>query len=281
MYMVLQPLGGLNDILCTIHRCKDYCLTHNRKLIIHTANLRDHFLFPDGIEKYLYSQDENILLGLPRIQIVRERLAPWVDEGVEGSPWISRFGDVDAIKNLNCSYQEDVIIYQAFGGGFIGGEAFKYLDLQPSLKEYIKAKLVEIPGDYHAIHFRHTDYKSDIQDLRNLIKSVSRDGKHIYLATDNGSVLRSIKQEFGEMIINLTGSLSEDCLPIHLSQLSKEEYASYDAIADIAILAFAESLSCPRLMNPTDPLIEVSGFCLLARHLRNLEKHLLKQIFID
>jgi hypothetical protein len=281
MYFVLQPLGGLNDILCTIHRCYQYCLSYKRKLIIHTAHLLEPVLFSDGIESYLCSKKEDIFLGLSGIAPVLERLAPWVDENIEGSPWSVSFDEVDAVKELDRGYHEEVIVFQGYGGGNIGVQSFNYLDLQAGLKQHVSSRLDAMPEAYHAIHFRHTDYRSSTEELRYAIETLSEDGWPIYLATDNAFVLKSMKEEFGSRILNLAFALSDNFSPIHHSSLAREKEAVYDLFVDLASLVFAGSLSCTRLTNPLVPEFQFSGFCILAQHLRKLDTRTIRSIFLD
>ncbi len=37
-YLYLQPMGGLNDILCRINYCINYCKNTNRILLLDTYN---------------------------------------------------------------------------------------------------------------------------------------------------------------------------------------------------------------------------------------------------
>lgn len=51
-YLLCRPLGGLNDILCQINYCYNYCIKFNRILLIDTSFLYEHNSFSCSFDKY-------------------------------------------------------------------------------------------------------------------------------------------------------------------------------------------------------------------------------------
>ena len=54
MYVYFEPQGGLNDILSIIHYVLEYCIKHNRILLVngekseYKVNFSDYFHFPQS-----------------------------------------------------------------------------------------------------------------------------------------------------------------------------------------------------------------------------------------
>ena len=65
-YLLCRPCGGLNDILCQIGGCYNYCAKYNRILLIDTNHFKaayggfsfdKYFTFIDTKQKIIYNTD--------------------------------------------------------------------------------------------------------------------------------------------------------------------------------------------------------------------------------
>ena len=276
MWLVARPLGGLNDILCTIHRCYQYCIQFNRKLIIHTAHDSDHTLFADGIEHYFYSND--ITLGVSEKGEYYSHISQSLNLSFNQLPWQANPSHLKQSTSLSRGWHEPVLLYSGCGGGNIGINSFKYLSILPEIKSYISAKMALLPARYEAVHCRYTDYKSDLGQLWQIMDSIST-ATSIYLATDSSSVLADARKRYPDRILNYSRSLSSSMQPIHHSGLALAEETVYDMFLDLGILSLAQATHCTRLVNPTIESIPYSGFCILAQSLKNLPRDQLSKIF--
>lgn len=276
MWLVARPLGGLNDILCTIHRCYLYCAQYNRKLVIHTAHISDLTLFADGIERYFNSKE--IALGITEKDEYFDYVNKYLDLELHHYPWRVDPINLNQSTSLTRGWHQPVVFYSGYGGGTLASSSFKYLSITPEIKSYLSAKLELLPTGYVAVHCRYTDYQSDLDHLWEIMDSISTE-IDIYFATDSSSVLCKANERYPNRIINYTRRLSSAITPIHHSELALAEETIYDMFLDLAVLCFAERIYCTRLKNPSIESIPLSGFCILAQSLSKLQKRQLIDIF--
>ena len=270
-------MGGLNDILCTIHRCYNYCMHYQRKLIIHTAHHNAQTLFADGIHNYFVTRDSSAMIGLDTCEQVVTALPPYFDNSKINKPWKCDItpNSIDFSRGSHNEY----LLFHGWGGGNIGVYAFNYLEIAQPIKVYVAAKLLTLPTRYNAIHFRYTDYKSDTDQLWNTLEQQTDLGLPLYLATDSQQILDEAKIRYPGQILNLTSNLSSTAIPIHHSYMSLEKENVYDMFMDLAILCFAESLHCMRLSNSSTENIIHSGFSILASSMRQINASRLRSLF--
>ena len=284
MYIILRPLGGFNDILCTIHRAYLYSIIYNRTLIIHTANQIDHCLLADGIENYFETSVDNILLGMPLNPDLSNCMADLIDYSSHPFPWkkpATNSYNRRKITSLDRGYSEGILIYEACGGGYVGKNAFSYLTLNNEMKIFIRNFHKDLPSEFNAIHCRHSDYRSNLDMLFQQLNELSSDEIPIYFATDNKDILRKILlMNFGVPILNFCTTHNDSNQPIHLSKLASSRLVIKELLAELSVLTLAKQFVSPLLTNPTDPNIPKSGFSILAEQLRlNTNKEGLRSYF--
>lgn len=277
MFLIARPMGGLNDILCTIHRCYNYSIHYQRKLIVHTAHHNAKTLFADGIDKYIVARDLSTNIGLDRCEEVVAALPSYFDNSKINRPWKCDIApnSIDFARGLHNQY----MLFHGWGGGHIGVNAFNYLEIAQPIKAYVTAKLLTLPTRYNAIHFRYTDHKSDTDQLWDTLEQLTDQGLPLYLATDSQQILREANIRYPGQILNLTSNLSSTAIPIHHSNMALEKGNVYDMFMDLAILCFAESLHCIKLSNPSTENIDYSGFSILASSMRKLNTSRLRSLF--
>lgn len=277
MFLIARPMGGLNDILCTIHRCYSYCMHYQRKLLVHTAHHNAQTLFADGISNYIVARDSSAIIGLDTCAHVATALPSYFDNSKIDKPWKCDItpNSIDFSRGSHNEY----LLFHGWGGGCIGFNIFNYLEFAPPVKSYVSTKLQTLPNHYNAVHFRHTDYKSNPDKLWDTIKTMTKLQLPLYLATDSQGILDEANARYPGVILNISRNLSTTANPIHHSSLALKKIVIYEMFTDLAILCFAQSLHCTRLSNPSIATMPYSGFCILANSMKNLKGTSLKSLF--
>ena len=201
-------------------------------------------------------------------------MADLLDCSSPNLPWKTSITSSSNRRILTCldrGFSEDVLIYEACGGGRIGLNALSYLTLKDNLKIAVNAFHQKLPEEFNAIHCRHSDYKSDLDMLTRQLYELSLDRLPIYFATDNRDLLSHIKtMNFGVPILNFCTTHADANQPIHLSKHASNRPVVEELLAELSVLALAKQFVCPLLINPTDPNIPKSGFSILAENLRQI-----------
>lgn len=284
MYLILRPLGGFNDILCTIYRAYLYAAAYNRRLIVHTAHSSANVLFADGIQEYFTSSQPGIQLGMPVDAQLSQALGDIIDSSSSLLPWkepLSTSSSRRLLASLDRGYHDRILLYEAFGGGYFGVNALNLLTLRDDVKKSIGKYLGRLPVDFNAIHCRYSDYKSDLMMLDEQFRQLSADKIPIYFATDSANLLRRFQsKDYGVPILNFCTTYSGNSEPIHHSKIARTRAAVEELLAELAILTLAKKFNCPLLSNPSDPLVLKSGFSILAENLRKVDKSLLFSYFV-
>lgn len=254
-YLLCRPLGGLNDILCQIHKCYDYCEKYNRCLLIDTAynsffnsSFSDYFTFLDQIKiSVVYDSDaikelinNNNFTVFPSILTNKlyDYTVEWTKNGHQTI-------DTSVLVHIDFTqqYDEDIILHNECGGGLESLKILKFLRINKWLIDEIKNRYSKIDKPYTAIHIRNTDYQTNYTDF--YIKNKSNlDNHNIFLATDSKEVL-NYYQKLNIKIFSFVTCLNEDNKPIHLVIKKNDIQVIMDTICDLIILALADSFILP------------------------------------
>jgi len=215
--------------------------------------------------------------------------------------WL-RFRLIKRSPNLHCidDRQESVVIHHRFGGGLDSLKALSLFRLNPSIREAVVQPLHQLGQDYDAVHFRHTDYKTDYESL---IKSLQHKlvGRKVLVCSDNPRVIEYAKAcltESAVVCVVPLDALSPDIdtfRPAHYQwhlPLSERRRRNIAMLTDLIGMARAKNLyfgevtstsvmptSMVRLLghlffpskiprNKTSTYVGTSGFAALADELR-------------
>lgn len=220
-YIICQPLGGINDMLCQIGHCIEYAEKFKRILLIDTmpADLHDHF------SNYfqLIKPTEYIQLKLDDDQIQRIHDDPMYTLGLD-----LRYNVRSDATNLNIrpldmesDSVDKYVVHRDYGGGLQSLYALKYITLLPHLADEIKSRKRSL-GEYQAVLIRNTDYQTDYKTALAKIKALNNP-MPLYLFTDDYMVQDFAKTlGFTKLIINENLYKSNtQYLPImHVSRVS-------------------------------------------------------------
>lgn len=197
-YIICQPLGGLNDMLCQIGHCIMYAERFNRKLIIDTrtaSDLRDH------LDNYFQVIKPNNFIHLrldnDSIQVIHDQISysSGVDLILKHNE--NRLRPLD----MNSDSDEKFVLHRAFGGGLESLYALKYLKLLPHVANEILQRKQRL-GDYNAVLIRNTDYQTDYENVLLNIRTIDIHSP-LYVFTDDYKVQDYAKTlGFSKLIVN-------------------------------------------------------------------------------
>lgn len=252
-YLLCRPLGGLNDNLARIYLCLEYCKKYNRILMIdmkfnngYSINFSDYF-YIQAEHRIIYDSNKikEIILG-NQFSIYPNGIIDLYNYKMDYDiNWFYQIGD-DKIYtdiNLNIDYNEDIVLYNACGGGEGSLEIFKIIGLNKFVIDEFYLRYNKIPKPYISIHIRNTDYKMDYKKFyeKNQQKI---NNKNIFLATDSNSVLIFFKEK-NVNFYNFT-SLPQNDEPIHSKWSPTDKSRVFiDTICDLLILALGNEFLLP------------------------------------
>jgi hypothetical protein len=107
--------------------------------------------------------------------------------------WL-RFRLIKQNPNLHCTddRHESLVIHHRSGGGLDSLKALSMFQLKTSIRDNIIDRLQLLGQDYDAVHFRHTDYKTDYESLINSLQH-KLVGRKVLLCSDNPKVIEYAK----------------------------------------------------------------------------------------
>lgn len=254
-YLYLQPMGGLNDILCRINYCINYCKNTNRILLLDTynsfykINFSEYIDISNIIEKSKYIDDINTIKSLDfdnsttfypsciTLKHFKEIL-----DGKIISKYVNGLRNVDINNNSyvlpHRDVEQSIIVHIQCGGGS-GFHIFKDIMIKPTLKEYCKLKYLEMPKKYISVQVRNTDIKCNYKVLFNMNKNIFKNNT-VYLATDSLEVLNYFREN-GINVINFCHFPNYEYNSLHTSDIDPQTKL-FDMFTDIVILSMGMDL---------------------------------------
>jgi hypothetical protein len=256
-FVLCVPHGGLNDSLCQIELCWQYCEKNGRKLIIDLSNsgfmvgnffdyfslineVKDVDVMSSHIVKYLNSMrcyPHEFKGKIHRISFL------WNKES-------HMFYDLHTGRALTFDfskkYYESVLIHEQCGGGSLSYNFFDRIEFNLQLKSIIKNRLEILPSNYISIHVRNTDYRTEYEyHLKSLIGEL--DGENILICSDDASVFGFVRSNFlRSNIFTLSEPMIFHNKPIHVKSNydndTTRRTATVNAFIDLMGMAFSKKL---------------------------------------
>ena len=286
-YVLCIPHGGLNDSLCQIELCWQYCEKEGRNLIIDLSN--SGFMIGGFFDYFaLRSVRQNVQEMNPDtlIHLNSMRCYPHAFKGrIQLISFLWRkesrkFYDQNTGQALTFDfskkYYESLLIHQQCGGGSLSCKFFDRVDFSSHLKSIIISRLTILPSDYIAIHVRNTDYRTEYEcQLKSLVEPL--DGKNILVCSDDIGVFGFVRRHFSRSNVYI---LSEPMLsnnkPIHVKlnyeDDSARRIATENVFVDLMGMAMAQ-----KLYTFNSVAGNRSGYSRLAHYL-NENKNLLHRL---
>lgn len=286
-YLLCRPRGGLNDTLCQIEKCWQYCDKYNRILIIDTTRSGIFIKFSDIFKDITNS---NYLFELSNEKIIEINNLTCQIKQIEGkldsykSIYINKenYNLVDINQKISFDfdkdYQEDVLIYEQCGGGTDSFKLLKKLTFVDDLK--LKIKNLKLKTNYKSIHVRNTDYKTDYTTLFKNIKSELK-GDDVLICSDDGNVINKAIDILSEsnVFTKTNNKFSLDGNPLHntFNNYTDEEkrILTENSIIDLVLLGLSDKIYYSNISNFDFTVI--SGFTKLSL-LLNEEKSVINQL---
>jgi hypothetical protein len=258
MYVYFEPQGGLNDILSIIHYVLEYCIKHNRILLVngekseYKVNFSDYFHFPQSTvicdiqqikQKCIESIENPDFTIYP--PVFKNKWMDILENKIHFQYGVHGYLYHDIVLDLPMEDRiEDVIIYCNCGMYMSDGyPLFRTLQIQPHVKKICKERYALLQKPYLCIQIRNTDYKCDYESLYNNYKEKFDSGKDLYLATDDRKCIDYFRS-MGLSIHNFTTYPEGEYYNLHNSKMDPH-IKFIDLFTDIYIIAMSsEIISC-------------------------------------
>lgn len=285
-YLLCRPEGGLNDILCQVHKCYSYAKRWNRALIIDT-NYPGSVSFKEKFSTYFNTKETDIFLDTAGLDLLESMsVHPSFLKGrintykIEWNNIINNFVDYKTQQPLNLKfdkdYTEQLIVHHGAGGGEKSVKVFDWLKLNQVILEELTFRIDKIGNKYTAIHIRHTDYQTDYKiRIQTLAKKIIGP---VFIASDNIEVIGYCIQAFGNARTYTFSRLPDQAgKRIHIDHIDHGLLpfeANKDAIADLFTHVLSDRLYFFNIKSE-GKRVRYSGFSRLAKNLRFFGRYLL------
>lgn len=160
---------------------------------------------------------------------------------------------------LDKECEADVIFVADWGNAPNFQATLRHIEPIPHIIDLYKSRRDKLPERYASIHVRHTDIKSDIEELWRNIRSDIEPWKFgVFVATDNESVLDFFRSK-GLVVHNFTKYGSEAGKALHLEKSISGLRTLSDAVIDLLLIRDSRVLFSN----------SKGGFNMLARSLQS------------
>lgn len=271
-FILCRPHGGLNDILCQVHKTFIHALQYKRQLIIDTrANgLHDNFGHYFKTARHFPSvQLQLTSAGLSHLNqlecfpnSLRGRIDNYplhYDEDLVNYV-VSDSGERPQINPTD--RPEQLLIHDQCGGGR-GCQVFPFLKFTAPISDEITTRILSLPRGYEAIHIRYSDvpfnYQPFLEGLRQHLKGIS-----VVVCTDSLEVLKACRAQLAESTVYSLVQPPETPQKIHDNPGVTNPNTNADALVDLLALALAKKIHFPGGHGGYP-----SGFSMMAADLSN------------
>jgi len=286
-YVLCRPRGGLNDTLCQIENCWNYCEKYNRILIIDTTRsgifVEFSHLFENILENgFIFSLSTDLLNHINSLDCQIKQLEGKIDnyECVydKEKNYILKENQQIIKFDFDKDYKESLLVYEQCGGGVESIKLLNKLRLSKELNN--KFKKHKIYDSYFSIHVRNTDYKTDYMSLFEEIKNEVTN-KKLLVCSDDPRVIENAKVFFTESIIlpSTSNNFTERGKPLHTTfnnySIEEKKILSENSVVDLLLLSGSEKIYYTKLSGYN--FNKISGFTKLSILIQK-DKKLLKKL---
>ncbi|MDR2635998.1 MAG: hypothetical protein LBC08_04115 [Campylobacteraceae bacterium] len=268
-----RPHGGLNDMLVQIEKCYRYAYTYNRSLYIDTS--RSGFL--DDFGRYFVAP-VNVYFGTLDFlnppfdcypKCLSDNIAAYEVLYDECLTLLHAKTNTKITFDFNKNYKEQILVHEQAGGGAKSIFAIGRLRLKDNIKIHIRT-IIDLLGEYDAIHVRNSDYKTDYKKFFNEMNE--KLGGKIVLCTDSYECQAYAKEFWGDRLHIVTNVPDTKGKPLHENKKLDRFQTNVNALTDLFVLACSKSLYLTNIEpNKNHPwTVEkgwISGFASLAKSL--------------
>lgn len=275
-YLLCRPLGGLNDVLCQINYCYNYCVKFNRVLLIDTTFAYKHNSFSCSFDNYFSfikkvkviiitnkEQIHNIITNKNKTIYPTKLKNNITNYKIEHDKTTNIKEQFRALENnlylSRQSYQEDIVIHHSYGGGIESQKIINLIRINKSIGLKFKQIYIKISKPYIGIHIRNTDMTSDYKNFLENNYDLINSYQNILLATDSIESKKYFYKKFGDKNIFSYSQVLETNEPLHTQSKDKNESFT-NTLIDLLLLVYSEKLIVST---------ETSGFANLALYIHN------------
>jgi hypothetical protein len=280
-----RPLGGLNDTLCRVADCLEHSQKFGRRLVVDTsfsglmADFNEIFEVVDGPDGVVIESANN-----PRTSISFNTFAPDLlgtelsaKDFLQGTKYresLRRGGpEITCKVDLKTTFEEDLVIYHARGGGQQSHKLLEHISLTPRIRAEVSRSAKSLPRAYAAVHVRHTDYKTLFEYFSATILREAR-GLPILVVSDNPEIFPVAEDLLvgSEVFFTHQARRAITGQPLHSRENHVDDLSRYGAMVatftDLYALANADVLiALPVFANKKRNRVTYSGYSTLAGYL--------------
>ncbi len=147
----------------------------------------------------------------------------------------------------------DVIVHESWGGGRLGMRLIGRIALTEEFSSRVFGAINELPKNATGVHFRNSDYRSDLKAVNNLVRTAGKVGP-IVIATDDDSVLEFLRVKNSSIEIYSASDLIRSDAKFSIIET---------ALAQLFVLALCDNLVLVPLEKGQSA--RFSGYGLLAK----------------
>lgn len=264
-----RPRGGLNDILCQIHKCRIYAIKSNRELWVDTSRSGFHDCFSNYFEP-----TKDFYFGSPVGNICNDNscfpkfLAHKLDSyelvyDMSVKNYVEKDTRIPLTFNFNSYYPETILIHEQCGGGVESIRTLNLLNLKPVIKHKIKS-IIDNLGEYDSVHIRNTDLTTDYESFFDKIKDKIKG--RVVVCTDDFICQQYSTDFWGDKLTLLHSIPDTNGEPLHMAKFNKEDRyrLNVEVLIDLLVLASAKNFyKCKTNQG------RLSGFAKLVELLRS------------
>lgn len=278
------PLGGLNDTLCQLEKAFSYAEFDNRVLVLHTPFSGLGLDFARVFELRGKNHGVHVELSLN----LAERLdhldtSPKLLQGQIASTFLDRSMALHYPEGTRLPYrisksqplQASLIVHHQSGGGDLSQRFLSRITLSPMMRVMVRDRIASLPRRFQAVHFRATDYTTDIDLLVENLKHRTIRQFPLVVVSDNNEMTTLVSRQIpNRLTIPFLNGLAQDAgRPLHAPSpertYSERLNAAADALASLLVLAQARRLFIPEVQQQSKSgSQQVSGFSRLGSYLQ-------------
>lgn len=282
-YLLCRPRGGLSDSLSAIERCRQYCLSTGRTLVVDgvRSNFVRNFARVLDSDAAILQPSTALLDRLDSVscrpvevegRLRRYRATVFTAPGENFLEWrvmLDARSGVALHSTLDDDWPEEVIVHEAHGDGLGGEEFLAHCRLAPAVSRRVRERLQRVTDastedGYVGIHVRNSDLQTHWRTF--FAEHADRlAGSVVVVCSDDRHVVREAPSLLGRSrVITPTRVPVSNGVPYQGRFVPRWRHArlAVDAFVDLLALAGADDILAPTVINRTDPR---SSFTTLAR----------------
>lgn len=230
--------------------CLNYAIRYNRICVIDTTYDVE---FGDDIHNYFDLSHSNIYP--PPIKsfydMARESTFTYYPSFYRGNNlsirtvYVRNVGfthhDVSTSLDFSSDYDERVIVHNNCGGSKLPVDFFNMFSLKPVIIDELRRRYTLLSKPYLALHIRHTDYKSNVDEFLGAVAEDISAYSTVFLATDNIDVLEKCNAAYGEKIVSFSSVSGTENKNMH-GKANIKVYPAFvqDLFCDFLLLVLAD-----------------------------------------